>query len=83
MLKLLWELFLFYLLYKFIFGFVIPVCRTTRQVKKQMNQFQQRFQEEQKTHERPPQPKQSSSSGGTRADSSGHNHEYVDFEEVK
>lgn len=82
MFKLLWELFLFYLLYKFIFGLVIPVYRTTRQVKKQMNQFQQRFQEEQKAYERPHNPKPSSSSGGTRA-GSGHNHEYVEFEEVK
>ena len=82
MLKLLWELFLFYLLYKFIFGLVIPVYRTTRQVKKQMNQFQQRFQEEQRGYEQPNPSKQSAAASAVKKQA-GHDHEYVEFEEVK
>ena len=65
--------FLFYFLFKFIFDFVIPVAKTTRQVKKQFDavreqQFYQRHQEP------APAPKESS-----KADQD----DYIEFEEVK
>ena len=80
MFKLLWELFLFYLLYKFIFGLVIPVYRTTRQVKKQMNQFEQRYREEQKAHAPQHQAYQQDGSKSTQPKS---DHDYIEFEEVR
>ncbi len=79
MLKLIWELFLWYLLYKFIFGFVIPVFRTTRQVKRQMNDMQARFNQQQtqqssaSTTSQSKQPKQKSN----------HSDDYIEFEEVR
>jgi hypothetical protein len=77
MFKLLIELFLFYLLYKFIFEFVIPVFRTTRQVQKKMNEFQQNMNKHaESSHtsstntEKPPVSKPKSD-------------DYIDFEEIK
>jgi hypothetical protein len=46
-LRLLFELFVIYLLYKFIFEFIIPVYNTTKQVKQKMNDVHQRMQENQ------------------------------------
>lgn len=41
-LRLLFELFVVYILYKFIFDFIIPVYNTTKQVKQKMNEMQQK-----------------------------------------
>ena len=38
--------FIFYVLYKFIFGFVLPVYRTTKQVKTQFKDMQQKMQDQ-------------------------------------
>ena len=77
MFKLLIELFLFYLLYKFIFEFVIPIFRTTREVKKKMHEFQQNMNKQaetnrtsSKTMDKPPVSKPKSD-------------DYIDFEEIK
>lgn len=80
MLKLIWEIFLFYMLYKFIFGLVIPVYRTTRQVKKQMNQFHQHVQNQQGEGG---DYRQSSRQTTPKTTSVDYDHEYVEFEEVK
>jgi hypothetical protein len=73
------ELFLLYLLYKFIFDFIIPVYESSKKIKSQfgemqekmkqnMNQFQQQQQQPaQPTTEKPPQKEG----------------DYIDFEEVK
>jgi len=77
MFKLLIELFLFYLLYKFIFEFVIPIFKTTRQVQKKMNEFQQNMNKQAETNrtsctnmDKPPVSKPKSD-------------DYIDFEEIK
>ena len=48
-LRLLFELFVIYILYKFIFEFIIPVYNTTRQVKQKMADMNQRMQQNQGT----------------------------------
>jgi hypothetical protein len=65
----------FYLMIRFIFNFVIPVFRATKQMKSQMRDFQSRMQEQQ---EKPYQHTQqrSSSDDVKKGD-------YIDFEEVK
>jgi len=77
MFKLLIELFLFYLLYKFIFELVIPIFRTTRQVQKKMSEFQQNMNKQAETNR----------TSGTNMDkppvSKRKNDDYIDFEEVK
>ncbi len=77
--RLAFELFILYLLYKLVFDLIIPVAKTTRQVKKQfvdineqmkekMNNFQQA-----KTNVPSKQPSQPVSKKD----------DYIDFEEIK
>lgn len=70
--------FIFYLLYKFIFDFLVPVVKTTQQVKKgfqqmqnQMNQFQQQQADA---------PAAATDAHPVSKEKAG---EYIDFEEVK
>ena len=65
--------FTIYFAYRFIVGFVVPVYKTTKQVKKQFNAM--REQQEQYTQSTTPEPEKKS----TRANKS----DYIDFEEIK
>lgn len=69
-----------YLLYRFIFGFVIPVFRTTSKIKQQFRTMQQQMNEQMNTAQNstPPQsaPQQANSAQVPK-------HEYIEFEEVK
>ena len=77
MIKFLLELFFFYILYKIIFEFIIPVYNASRQMSRKMNEFQQqmRQKEQQFQHEsqKPVNPAPTADSGK----------DYIDFEEVK
>jgi len=68
----------FYVLYRFIFNFVVPVARTTRQVRQQFRSMQegagQSYNEESRRNEAPPPERK------PNTDKVG---EYIDFEEVK
>ncbi len=70
---------LFFFLYNLIVKVVLPVYRTTRQIKKQFSQMKQQFQQPEAAtqpgrtaSQTPPPPKSGSKLG-----------EYIDFEEVK
>lgn len=64
-----------YFLYRFITGFLIPVFRTGKQIKKQFNDMQQRMHD-QMNEQKPPSPSTNDKSKTTAGD-------YIDFEEVK
>ena len=70
------EIFVIYILYKFIFDFIIPIYNTTKKVKQQFGQMQEKMQEQMKTYNQQqttqPTPKPKSA-----------NEEYIDYEEVK
>ena len=75
-------MFLGYLLFRFITGFLIPVFRTGKQIKRQFNDMQQRMEEQMKqqqaashTADNNPHTEKSTSKSSTG--------EYIDFEEVK
>jgi sortase (surface protein transpeptidase) len=77
------ELFALYLLYKLIFDFIIPVAKTTRQVKKQFDQAQSQMQQQQQQYQAhqqqsttPPKAHPSQTPGTKAGD-------YIDFEEIK
>lgn len=79
-LRLLFELFVIYILYKFIFEFIIPVYNTTRQVKQKMDNMHQRMQQNQaKGGGTDPFTKPSSTSTVSRPSSE----DYIEYEEVK
>lgn len=65
-----------YVLYRFITGFLIPVFRTGKQIKKQFNEMQQRMHEQMQQQSSAPPPQQQAA----KKSPSG---EYIDFEEVK
>lgn len=70
------EIFLLYLLYKFIFDFIIPVYQSSKKIKKQFGEMQQKMQSDLKNYQNPqktpPQEPISKKEG-----------DYIDFEEVK
>ncbi|HVU97343.1 MAG TPA: hypothetical protein VHE34_19075 [Puia sp.] len=61
----------FYLLYRFVFNFIVPVARTTRHVRQQFRNMQDQTEQEAQPRESR-RPAQKPSVG-----------EYIDFEEVK
>ena len=76
--------FLIYLLYRLIFHFIIPVYKTTKQVKKQFRDMQSRMEEQMNQ-----QTSFTSSPEGRQADdlkkstSKDRSRDYIDFEEMK
>ena len=75
MLRYLFYIFLAYMLYQLVFKFIIPLYRTTRQVKKGFREMQERMNQQagpnfQSTQSQP-------------ADKKGVGGDYIDFEEVK
>jgi hypothetical protein len=77
MIKLIFYGFLFYLLYKLIFNFIIPVSKATSQIKKNIRNAQAEQQQyyRQQNNEAPPnQPERPNPHPDA---------EYIDFEEVK
>lgn len=74
------ELFVLYLLYKLIFDFIIPLVKTTQQVKKQFGDMSAKMQE--KMNE---QQQQATNFKATAKETKppGKKDDYIDFEEVK
>jgi hypothetical protein len=64
-------------LYNLIFRFIIPVVRTTRQVKKKFREMHAHMEQQQKDQSNFNPPPVQKSSSATR------NEDYIDFEEVK
>ncbi|MFM9908856.1 MAG: hypothetical protein ACKVOW_05895 [Chitinophagaceae bacterium] len=71
----LWAL-LVYFLYKFVFEFIIPVARATKQIKTKVSDFHNQMQQQPPIPERPPSFKKTPTSNTNSKD-------YIDFEEVK
>jgi hypothetical protein len=75
--SLLFYAFLAYLLYRLIFNFIIPIYKTTRQVKRSFRNMQDQMRQHTDPQGQPSQnPQQKKPSGGKVGD-------YIDFEEVK
>ena len=75
---LLWALAI-YMLYRFIFGLVIPVSKTASQIKQKMSEMQQQQafqQQEYARHQEQPKQKEATASAVKKDD-------YLDFEEIK
>lgn len=67
-----------YFMFRFLFDFIIPVVRTTKQVKKQFDAVREQQQQfyQQHQHSQPSQP-------STKSASSIDQDDYIEFEEVK
>ena len=76
-LRFLFYAFLLYLAYKLVFDFIIPVYRTTRQVKKSFREMQERMQQ-------PAEPFGQASATTVQDHSPNKNEgDYIEFEEVR
>lgn len=71
-LKIAFELFVVYLLYKLIFDFIIPVYQTTKQMKQKIGEMQQDMNQQ----------KQYKNQDNTTVNASSKG-DYIEFEEIK
>ena len=76
--KILFYGFLLYLAYKLIFNFIIPIYKTTRQVKRSFRDMQEQMQQRTDPYYQQPQ-----NNASTQKASNGNKGDYIDFEEVK
>ncbi len=77
MLKVLFELFMLYLLYKLVFDFIIPIYQTTKQVKQKVGEMQRNMNEQmQKQNNQFTDTPKTTSPKVDKDD-------YIDYEEVK
>jgi hypothetical protein len=77
MLRVIVELFVLYLLYKVIFDFVIPIYKTTKQVKQKVNDIQRNMNEQANRQQ------QQYTAANPPAAPKAKSDDYIDFEEVK
>jgi uncharacterized protein YneF (UPF0154 family) len=79
--KVIFELFVLYLVYKLIFDFIIPVYKTTKQVKKQVNEMHGRMNEQMDPFQQ--QAGQTQPTNAKSAPKSPGDHDYIEYEQVK
>ncbi len=77
------ELFALYILYKLIFDFIIPVAKTTKQVKKQFSDMSQQMQEKMNQQQAAANQQRANYSTASAAAPKSKNDDYIDFEEIK
>ena len=78
--RLAFELFILYLVYKLVFDLIIPVAKTTKQVKKQFVDMNAQMQEKMKEQQ---MPNNNFSSTKTSAQPTNKSDDYIEFEEIK
>lgn len=72
------EIFLLYLLYKFIFDFIIPVYQSSKKIKKQFGEMQQKMQDDLKNYQNQDQQKAAPKQQPSKKEG-----DYIDFEEIE
>lgn len=70
--KILFELFVLYILYKIVFDLIIPVYQTTREVKQKLNEMQRNMNISSQQNQHP-----------STGPSSRNQEDYIEFEEIK
>lgn len=74
MIEWLFTFIVFYLLYKLIFDFILPVSRASSQIKNRMNEMHQQQQNNYNS---------SKPNASSQPNSKSHADEYIDYEEIK
>jgi len=86
LLELLFAGFILYLLYKLVFGLIVPVSKATSQMKSRMTEFQRAQQDHMRYQQGQPQPQQNQQAqvkSTPKASTKPSKDDYLDFEEVK
>ena len=76
--RVIFELFVFYLLYKLVFDFIIPLYQTTKTFKQKIGDMQQKMDEHVRKQQAD-QFKSASENDAPKADK----HDYIEYEEIK
>ena len=80
MLKTLFAIFLLWLFYKLVFDFIVPVYQSTKQVRRQMSDIQDRLRQQHEEQQRQARQEAQRQQTQQRPVDKG---DYIDFEEVK
>jgi len=72
--------FLLYILYRFVFGFILPVYKATQNIKKGFRDIQEKANDHMRQQQVGQQNQQQPGNTSAKQESLG---EYIDFEEVK
>lgn len=83
MLKTLFLIFVFYMLYKLIFEFIIPVYNASKRMRDQVGQMQEKMREEQQRQQFERDGYIKTNTGNTSSSNKPVDKDYIDFEEVK
>ena len=75
MIKLVLELFVLYIIYKFVFELILPVYKTTKHIKKKMNEMNDHLENQQR--------KNQSFSSSNQDKKNEKSNDYIDYEEIK
>lgn len=78
LLKLVAQIFLIYLLYRLIFNFIIPIYRSTKQIRKQFSEVQSKMKEQMNQQQNTQSPPQAETTVNNVEDA-----DYIEFEEIK
>lgn len=77
--RLIGELVVIYILYKLIFDFLIPLYKTSKQMKGKMNDLQQRMQQQQRAEAEQQKKREREAAKQPKVSSD----DYIDYEEIK
>ena len=69
-----------YFLYRFIFNFILPIYRVSKQMKGQMREFQSRMNPDAQGYQQAAQQQSAQQNTSAKPTTEG---EYIDFEEIK
>ncbi len=78
LLKLVAQIFLIYLLYRLVFNFIIPVYRSTKQIRKQFSEVQSKMKEQMNQHQNTQSQPTTETTVNNVEDA-----DYIEFEEIK
>lgn len=76
------EIFLLYLLYKLIFDFIIPVYESSKKIKKQFGEMQEKMQNDMRSYQNQ-QKAQQAQQATQQQKATSKEGDYIDFEEIK
>lgn len=76
------EIFFIYLLYKFIFDFIIPVYESSKRIRKQFGDMQEKMQQDMNRYQNMNETRQQSATTSTQKEPKKEG-DYIDFEEIK
>jgi hypothetical protein len=82
--KVLFQVFILYMLYKLVFDFIIPVYRASKRMKNQVGEMQQKMQEQYRQQQAAQERAQTTAANSPLSKNEGRvDKDYIDYEELK